>query len=228
MLKRYRILLVDEDSRIRNSLYAELTNAGYEVINGNIGSEVIERIQAQEPDMLILDILMPRLNGFEILKTIREIFTKPVILLSSQTAEITRIKGLNLGADDYLTKPFNTDELIARIEAIRRRVTPVENTFTSTILTIGNISIDFKKKSVCINSREIQLTLIEWKLLIELSENRGRLIQYDQLLSNVWGTEYCDDIQLLRTWISRLRDKLTSDSHKQPIRTIRNIGYILD
>jgi two-component system, OmpR family, KDP operon response regulator KdpE len=226
MLKKYRILVADDDARLRESLFARLTAAGYDVINAGNGTEALEQAQVQEPDMLILDILMSGMDGLQVLHELRKYSVIPVIVLSTQNADITRIKTLNLGADDYLAKPFNVDELIARIEAVRRRLKPGSEEDNS--MALGDITIDFKRKALYVNNTAIKLTLIEWQLISELAVNRGRLIQYDRLLAKVWGKEYRDDIQLLRTWISRLRKKLETDPDRPLIHTVRNTGYILE
>lgn len=228
MLKKYRILIADDDARLRDQLTSRFTAANYDVINASNGKEALEQAQAQEPDMMILDILMPGMDGMQVLQKIRESSTLPVIILSAQAVDITRINSLNLGADDYLMKPFNIDELLARIEAVRRRIQPYVNNDESGSITIGEVTIDYKKQAIRVKDTTIQLTLIEWQLISELAANPGRLIQYEQLLTKVWGPEYRNDIQLLRTWISRLRKKLETNIDKPLIRTIRNTGYILD
>jgi len=226
MLKKYRILVADDDARLRESLFSRLTAAGYDVINAGNGTEALEQAQVQEPDMLILDILMSGMDGLQVLHELRKYSVIPVIILSTQNADITRIKTLNLGADDYIAKPFNADELIARIEAVRRRLKPAVEEDNS--MSLGDITIDFKRQALYVNNTAIKLTLIEWQLISELAVNRGRLIQYDRLLTKVWGKEYRDDIQLLRTWISRLRKKLENNPDRPLIHTVRNTGYILE
>jgi len=228
MLNKYRILIADDDSRTCEILRARLTVAGYDIIEAHNGIEALEQAQAQEPDMLILDILMPKMDGFEVLQELHKYSNIPVIILSSQRADISRIKGLNLGADDYIIKPFNIEETMARIETVKRRVTKRDSVVNKNIQSIGNITLDFENQSVSVSGKPVQMTYIEWQLIIEFAASPGRLIQYEHLLSKVWGVEYRDDVQLLRTWISRLRKKLEYDPEKPIIRTVRNIGYILE
>lgn len=228
MLKKIRILVADDDRRVLSLLDNTLTAAGYVVITANNGIEALEQAQAQEPDLLILDILMPRMDGFKTLQELRKYSFLPVIMLTSQSADISKIKGLNLGADDYLIKPFNPEELVTRLETVLRRAQSSSKNKTKDNMNIGGIIIDFNKQSVRVQDKTVPLTLIEWQLLSELAFNPGHLIQYEQLLTKVWGPEYRNDLKLLRTWISRIRHKLERDSGNPLIRTVRNTGYIMD
>jgi DNA-binding response OmpR family regulator len=162
------------------------------------------------------------------LKQLRAFSSVPVIVLTAKGGDTDRIKGLKLGADDYLPKPFNPDELVARIEAIRRRLEPEERRKTLEVLELGNVTVDFRKHQVLVSGQEKYLTRTEWLLLSQLINNAGRLMLYEELLTQVWGPEYRDDVQILRTWISRLRNKLESDPGKPLIRTVPKTGYIID
>ena len=227
-MRQFRVLVVDDEQRILNFLSSKLRVSGYEVITARNGVEALEQIQAQEPDLVVLDVLMPRMDGFETLKELRTFFSVPVIILSAKETNSDKIKGLELGADDYLAKPFSPDELIARIEALKRRVAPSEKRKAYEQLSLGGMTIDFAKRSVVVKSEERYLTRIEWLLLSELAHNAGRLMTYEELLSRVWGPEYRDDVQLLRTWVSRLRNKLEDDpDNPQLILTIPKAGYII-
>jgi DNA-binding response OmpR family regulator len=228
-VKRLRVLVVDDEERVLNFLKSKLKASGYEVLTANNGLEALEQAQAQEPDLIVLDLLMPKMDGFETLKELRSFSAVPVIFLSARGADADKIKGLDLGADDYLPKPFNPDELVARIEAIRRRFEPAETRKALGPLSLGDITIDFQRRTVAVSGEGKYLTRIEWLLLSELARNVGRLMLYEELLTRVWGPEYRDDVQLLRTWISRLRYKLERDpSHPTLIRTIPKAGYIID
>ena len=228
-LKRFCILVVDDEKRIVNFLATKLRASGYDVLAATNGFEALEQIQAQEPDLILLDILMPKMDGLETLKRLRSFCTTPVIILSAKGTDIDRIKGLGLGADDYLPKPFNPDELVARIEAVRRRVRPSEKFAVSEPISIGSLTIDFKGRKVFLESEEKYLTRIEWLLLSELALNIGRLMSYEELLTKVWGTEYRDDVQLLRTWVSRLRSKLKGNPDgPELISTVPKAGYIMN
>lgn len=228
-MRRFRILVVDDEVRILNFLSTKLKASGYEVLTAGNGITGLEQVQAQEPDLVVLDLLMPKMDGLEMLKQLRTFSPVPVIILTAKGADTDRIKGLQLGADDYLPKPFNPDELVARIEAIRRRLEPDERRKIPEVLELGNITVDFRKRNVLVNGEEKYLTRTEWLLLSQLINNAGRLMLYEELLTQVWGPEYRDDIQILRTWISRLRSKLESDPNSPPlIRTVPKTGYIID
>jgi DNA-binding response OmpR family regulator len=227
-LKRFRILVVDDEERILNFLTTKLKASGYEVITAPNGVKGLEQVHSQEPDLVVLDLLMPKMDGLEMLKQLRTFSPLPVIILTAKGADNDRIKGLQLGADDYLPKPFNPDELVARIEAIRRRLEPEERRKTPEVLELGEVTIDFRKHQVQVNGQEKYLTRTEWLLLSQLINNAGRLMLYEELLTQIWGPEYRDDVQILRTWISRLRGKLESDPDNPLIRTVPKTGYIID
>ena len=227
-MRRFRILVVDDEERILNFLSTKLKASGYEVLTAGDGVTGLEQVQAQEPDLVVLDLLMPKMDGLDMLKQLRTFSPVPVIILTAKGADTDRIKGLQLGADDYLPKPFNPDELVARIEAIRRRLEPDERRKIPEVLELGNITVDFRKRNVLVNGQEKYLTRTEWLLLSQLINNAGRLMLYEELLTQVWGPEYRDDVQILRTWISRLRSKLESDPDNPLIRTVPKTGYIID
>jgi DNA-binding response OmpR family regulator len=228
-MKQFRILLVDDEKRILNFLSSKLVAAGYDVLTAGNGYEALEQAQAQEPDLVVLDVLMPKMSGLEVLKQLRTFSATPVIILSAKGADADRIKGLTSGADDYLPKPFNPDELLARIEAVRRRLAPGGNRETTEPVKFGEVAIDFGKHRVTIGDGEVRLTRIEWLLLAELAHNAGRLMTYGELLTRVWGPEYRDDVQILRTWVSRLRAKIEKDPNNPIlIRTMPKTGYIMN
>ena len=228
-MKQFRVLVVDDESRILNFLSSKLRASGYEVLTASNGAEALEQVQAEEPDLVVLDVLMPKKDGFETLKELRTFSPVPTIILSAKGANADKVKGLSLGADDYLAKPFSPDELVARIEAVRRRAVPPEKRKTYDRLPLGNVTIDFRKRVVLVKRQEIRLTRIEWLLLSELAQNAGKLMLYSDLLTRIWGPEYRDDVQILRTWISRLREKIESEPDcPRLIRTIPKTGYIMD
>ena len=228
-MKRFLILLVDDEERILNFLKTKLKLLSYDVILAKNGIEAIEQIHGQEPDLVVLDVIMPKMDGFQTLKELRNFSTVPVIMLSARGDDTDRIKGLGLGADDYLPKPFNPDELVARIEAIRRRLSSTERKNVPAELIIHGLNINFDEHRVVVRGKEVKLTRIEWLLLNELAGNAGHLMVYYDLLSRVWGPEYRDDVQILRTWISRLRKKIENDSaHPKFICTVPKTGYIFN
>jgi DNA-binding response OmpR family regulator len=229
IVRQFRVLVVDDESRILNFLSSKLKASGYEVLTANNGVEALEQVQAEEPDLVVLDVLMPKKDGFETLKELRTFSPVPTIVLSAKGTNADKVKGLSLGADDYLAKPFSPDELVARIEAVRRRLAPSEKRRSHERLSLGKVTIDFRKRLVLRKGQEIRLTRIEWLLLSELAQNAGKLMLYSDLLTRIWGPEYRDDVQILRTWISRLREKIESEPDSpRLIRTVPKTGYIMD
>jgi two-component system, OmpR family, KDP operon response regulator KdpE len=228
-MRKHTILLVDDEERILNFLKIKLKASGYDVLTAISGFEALDQVKTQEIDLIVLDVIMPKMNGFETLKELRTFSSVPVIILSARGEAPDKIKGLNLGADDYLPKPFNPDELVARIEALRRRFETSEQRKKIELVTLGNITIDHGKHEVYLGDQKIDLTRIEWLLLNELINNIGRLMNYEILLTRVWGPEYRDDVQLLRAWMSRLRHKIEVDPDKPSlIRTVTKTGYTID
>jgi DNA-binding response OmpR family regulator len=227
-VKQFRVLVVDDEPRIVKFLKLRLEASGYEVLTAGSGLDALEQVQSQEPDLLVLDVVMPGIDGFETLKQVRAVSTIPVIILSAKETSIYKIKGLEMGADDYLAKPFSPDELLARIEAIRRRIVPTQDRKVIDYIALGRLTVNLRKHLVIIDENEIPLTRIEWLLLSELARNAGKLIMYEELLVKIWGPEYRNDIQILRTWISRLRRKIEHDDRPVIIRTVPKTGYMID
>jgi DNA-binding response OmpR family regulator len=227
-MDKFCILLVDDEERIINFLKTKLKISGYDVLVATNGPEALEQFRTHEPDLVVLDLVMPRMDGFEVLKELRSFSSVPVIILSAKKDDVDKIKGLHLGADDYLPKPFNPDELVARIEAVKRRMEPAERRKTNETLSFGDVVMDFNTHSVSVKGKAEYLTRIEWLLLSELAQNAGRVMLYEELLSRVWGPEYRNDVQLLRTWVSRLRSKL-EEKPDDPglILTMPRVGYII-
>ncbi len=228
-MKQYCVLVVDDEPRIVKFLTLRLKASGYEVLTACNGWEALEAVQAQEPDLVVLDVVMPGMDGFETLKRVRAVSAVPVIILSAKEANTDKVRGLELGADDYLAKPFSPDELVARIEAVKRRLAPSQDRKVIDFITLGDITVDLKKHLVITDGKEMPLTRIEWLLMSELSRNAGKLMLYEELLTKVWGPEYRDDVQILRTWVSRLRNKIEKDpNHPVIIRTMPKTGYMID
>jgi DNA-binding response OmpR family regulator len=228
-MKRFTILLVDDEERILTFLKAKLKLAGYDIITAGDGLEALEQIQSQDPDLVILDVMLPKLDGFSTLKELRAFSSIPVIILSARGDSSDKIKGLGLGADDYLPKPFSPDELVARIEAVKRRIDPSESRKRNSEVSVDDLYVNFEKRLITLRDNELKLTKIEWQLLSELAGNPGHLMFYSDLLSRIWGPEYRDDVQILRTWISRLRQKIESDpGNPSIITTVPKTGYIFN
>jgi len=228
-MKQCRILVVEDDERILNFLRSKLKASGYEVLTAKNGILGLEQAKTQEPNLIVLDLIMPKKDGLETLKELRSFSTVPVIILTARDDDTDKIRGFQLGADDYLTKPFNPDELVVRIEAVIRRFEQTKQINIPEKLKLGHIIIDFKRNKICVKGKEQYLTRTEWLLLSQLVSNTGRLMLYEDLLTHVWGPEYRNDVQLLRTCISRLRGKLEVDpDNPELICTIPRSGYILD
>jgi two-component system KDP operon response regulator KdpE len=222
-----RILVVDDEVAIVRVLRSCLKAKGFETLASMNGLEAIQIIERESPDLLILDIVMPDMDGFEVLKRVREWSQIPIIMLSALGNEEDKVKCLDLGADDYLSKPFGTKELIARVRAVLRRVTsasmPGQPAFTS-----GDISVDFAKRRVAVAGREVKLTPTEYSLLKELAVDAGKVFTHIELLRRVWGAEYGQELEYLHVFISRLRAKLEPDpKNPQYIKTISGVGYML-
>jgi DNA-binding response OmpR family regulator len=228
-VKKFSILLVDDEERILNFLKTKLKLLAYEVILASDGVEALEQVSGQGPDLVVLDIVMPKIDGFRTLQELRTFSSVPVIVLSARGDDTDRIKGLTLGADDYLPKPFNPNELVARIEAIRRRLSSLDRKNIPDELNIDDLSINFDERHLTVRGKEVKLTRLEWSLLSELAINAGHLMPYYDLLGRIWGPEYRDDIQILRTWINRLRIKIEIDpTHPKIITTESKTGYIFN
>jgi len=220
-------MIVDDEIGILNFLKSKLKAGGYNVITASDGIEAMNKIHTQMPDLIVLDILMPRMNGIALLKELRLFSRIPIIMLSARDSDEDKVECLRLGADDYLTKPFSPRELVARIEAVRRRSESTNLSRTLDNFVTGNINIDFIHHNVKVNNHEIYLTRIEWLLLSELVQNANKVISYEDLLSRIWGPDYRNDTQILRTWISRLRNKLEENPEDTKIiETVPKLGYI--
>jgi two-component system KDP operon response regulator KdpE len=227
-MDKKKILVVDDDPAILRLLSTNLKARGYEVITATDGEESLEAVQKDFIDLLILDIMMPKVDGVEVCRRIREWSDIPIIILSARGDENDKVKCLELGADDYLTKPFGIAELIARIKtAFRHRgdptVAPAQANFTC-----DGLEINYAKRRVTVNGKEITLTPTEYSLLQQLAVNSDKVLTHSMLLQSVWGNEYSSEKEYLRVFVGRLRRKLEPDP-KNPryIQTIPGVGYHL-
>lgn len=203
-----------------------LEHDGYEVVEATSGAEAMEVMRDQLPDLVLLDVMMPDLDGFETLRMIREISTLPVIMLTAKGEEEDRVKGLELGADDYIAKPFSPREMVSRVKAVLRRTEMPTTTVHEPIEVDERLKIDFDRREIFVDGELVQLRPTEFKLLYHLVQNAGWVVPHDQLLAKVWGYEYRDETHYLRLYINYLRAKLEPDpSNPRYILTERGVGY---
>lgn len=220
------VLIVDDELRMRRFIRMNLELEGYQVIEAENGIQALDRVRQFTPDLVIMDVMMPELDGFETLKMLREISTVPVILLTVRSDEEDITRGLGLGADDYITKPFSPRVLTSRVGAVLRRAQwPAPP--PRTVLKIDDrLSIDFNRHQVIVNGERIDLRPTEYRLLNHLIQNAGWVVPHDTLLAKVWGYEYRDETHYLRLYINYLRKKIEEDpANPKYILTERGVGY---
>ncbi len=220
------ILVVDDEPRMVKFVRMNLELEGYRVAEAGDGLEALDKVRDELPDLVILDVMMPGMDGFETLKRIREVSTVPVIMLTVKGEEDDRIRGLELGADDYITKPFSPRELASRIKAVLRRVEMATPRQENLIVVDDDLTIDFQSREVIARGKRIKLRPTEYRLLYHLVNNAGWTMTHEMLLSKVWGYEYREESHLLRLYITYLRQKIEPDpSHPKYILTQRGVGY---
>ena len=223
---KYKILAVDDEKRMVRFIQLNLEQDGFQVVTAYNGSEALEQVRTQLPDLILLDIMMPDINGFEVLKKIREVNTVPVIMLTAKGEEDDRIQGLELGADDYITKPFSPRELVSRIRAVLRRTESFKEDQIDLINVDDRLTIDFSRREVWVEGKKVDLRPTEYRLLYHLVKNAGWVNTHEQLLSKVWGFEYQDEPHYVRLYVNYLRKKLEKDpSNPRYILTERGVGY---
>ncbi len=221
------VLVVDDEAGILRLIRVELAAQGFRVITASNGEEALRLAEEQRPEIVLLDIVMPELTGAEVLRRLRERWSMPVIFVTAKDTDADKVRGLEIGADDYIVKPFSPDELAARIRAVLRR--SVGSKDVEHIVRAGDIEIDLNRRLVSRNGDSVSLTRTEWLLLQHLAANAGKVMLNAELLTKVWGAEYRDDLQYLRVWVSRLRRKLESDpADPHIIKTRQGIGYVLE
>jgi DNA-binding response OmpR family regulator len=216
------ILVVEDEASIASFVALYLKNAGYTVRSATTGSEALAQVNAQLPDMIILDLMLPDIDGLEVCKRIRQRSDVPILMLTARDEDVDKIIGLEVGADDYLTKPFNPRELVARAKAILRRATPERRELESAVLRHGDLTIDAGRREVKVGEEEIQLAPKEFDLLWELLDHRGLVLTRDQLLERVWGYTFAGDTRTVDVHVRQLRRKLGDAS---PIVTVWGVGY---
>ena len=224
--RKYRILVVDDEKRMVGFIRLNLEQDGFEVIEAFNGTDALNRLRDSLPDLILLDVMMPDIDGFEVLRTIREVSQVPVIMLTAKGEEDDKVKGLELGADDYVTKPFSPRELVSRVKAVLRRGATFEEDEEGVIDVDDRLKIDFGRREVWVDGKLIKLRPTEYRLLYHLVRNAGWVLTHDQILTKVWGYEYRDEPHYVRLYINYLRKKIEKDpSDPKYILTERGVGY---
>ena len=220
-----KILIVDDEQNIVDLISAYLKKEEYQVITANDGEAALEMARQHDPDLIILDIMLPRMDGLEVLSILRSESDAYVIMLTARTEEIDKIIGLAVGADDYVTKPFSPRELVARVRAALRRIHKIENTPSTASphhqLSFGELMIDLDSRKVWLGENELEFTMTEFDLLAELAQNKGRVMSREQLLEAVWGYNYFGETRVVDVHVGHVRRKVGSKF----IATIRGVGY---
>jgi len=228
-MRKRLILVVDDEPTITRLIRAELQSEGYVVITVASGEDALVRLKEESPDLVILDLMMPNMGGFETLRRIRSESQLPVIMLTARAGDADKLRGLQSGADDYMTKPFNPEELSARVAAVLRRSSGALPVGGESLMRYPGLTIDLDQRRVTVGDEEVRLSRTEWELLGQLAGNVGRVMLHGELLSRIWGPEYRDEVRYLRMWVSRLRAKLEPDTSRSSlITTFSGIGYRLE
>jgi len=220
------VLAIDDEQALLRLIKLELNAQGLRVVTADNGPAGVKAEEEHRPDVVLLDLAMPDMDGFEVMRQIRDRTNVPIILLTARGSDKDKVRGLELGADDYLAKPFSPLELTARVRAVLRRTARGGST---PVITVGDITIDLHDRVARRSGEPIDLTRTEWLLLQYLAANPGRVMLNTELLSKIWGPEYRGDLQYLRVWVSRLRKKIEKDpANPDMIKTFQGIGYMFE
>jgi len=223
-----RILVVDDEPRFVRLVEANLLTEGFEVIKAKNGHQAVDMAIAEKPDLILLDVMMPEMDGFQACERIREFSTVPIIMLTAKGEEDQRVRGLNIGADDYIVKPFSATELLARVRAVLRRAQRTAPEFAESVFSRGDLQIDFARAEVRLAGQPVSLSATEYRLLLQFARDAGKTLTAEELLSNVWGPEYGEEKEILWVSISRLRQKLEKDpKNPELIVTHSGEGYMM-
>ena len=230
-VKKTTIVAADDDPQLLRLVTRNLEFEGYEVIPASNGQQALEEIEERAPDLVLLDVMMPKMDGFTVCQRVREFSTVPIIIVTARGQDQDKVRGLDLGADDYLTKPFSVDELLARVRAVLRRTqfaTSEHANAERSTATIGDLTLDYAQHLVSLSGNEVPLTPIEYRILAYLAQNAGRVLTQDLLLEHVWGAEYLGESHMLQVNMNRLRRKLEADpTHPRYLLTKVGVGYSL-
>lgn len=228
MVKKNCILVVDDDPRLVRFVKANLEALHYKVVTAEESNAALELLARESPDLVILDIMLPGMDGYDLCEHIRTFSMVPVLMLTAKVEEQDKVKGLQTGADDYLTKPFGVPEMLARVEALLRRAKLPNATQPNLTFSAGDLTIDLLRRRVMVRGQEVHLTPTEYRLLSELAVNTGRVMLHEELLTRVWGPEYRRELEYLRAYIRHLRRKIEVDpKHPQHIISRHGTGYML-
>ena len=221
-----KILVIKDNEDIRTVVTTRLNRAGYDTIIAADGMDGLRRFYGDRPDLVVLDIAMPVMGGWQVLERLREVSDAPVLILTAATQERDKLRGLRSGADDYITKPFSGEELLAPVEVALRRASSSEEEAESTGYSDPEITIDFQKHEVLVRSESVSLSPTEFRLLAALIRNANQVLSQDQLLDQVWGREYVGSLEVVRLYVGYLRRKVERN-HEAPalIETVRGFGY---
>ena len=223
-----RILVVDDEARYLRLLQINLATEGYQVATVSNGMDAIERVVSDPPDLILMDIVMPKLDGITASERIRQFSSVPIIMLTGRAAEEDKVRCLNIGADDYITKPFSATEVLARVRAVLRRTIRPYQEERNSHFTNDALRIDFGKAEVYKNDQLVPLTATEYRLLIHFAKNLGKVVTADELLTEIWGPQYKEDREMLWVTIARLRQKLeTNPKEPRLIVTRSGLGYLM-
>jgi two-component system KDP operon response regulator KdpE len=227
-VKGTTVLIVDDEPKIVRFVTTSLKLAGYNLLAAETGRQALALFEDEGPDLIVLDLGLPDIDGFEVLRQIRECSTVPIVILTARDDENDKVQGLRLGADDYLTKPFGNRELQARIAAVLRRVEWSPQPTDQSEYQVGDLFMDLKQRGVWIRDETVHLTPTEYELLRVLVQNAGQVLLHGDLLARVWGPEYRNDLAILRVNVSRLRQKLELNPRSpEYIITVPGVGYIM-
>jgi len=226
-----KILVVDDEHNIVDILKVNLEREGYSVLAAYDGLQALEIASTQNPDLVILDCMLPKMDGFDVCRKLRQHTNIPILMLTAKSEEIDKVLGLELGADDYITKPFSVREVLARVKAQLRRISFLENSKedSSKVLSLGDIEIDTDRYEIKLAGKIIELTLREFELVLFLAKNKGQVFSREALLEKVWGYEYYGDVRTVDVTVRRTREKLEPDQQNYKyILTKRGVGYYFD
>jgi len=224
--ERRKILVVDDEERMVRFIRLNLEHDGFLVSEAFDGKTALQKLREEAPDLVLLDVMMPGLDGFEVLQMIREVSKIPVLMLTAKGEEDDRVRGLELGADDYITKPFSPRELVSRVKAVLRRTETASGSMHGLIEVDDRLKIDFDRREIWLEGKIVKLRPTEYRLLYHLVQNAGWVVTHEQLLTKVWGYEYRDEPHYVRLYINYLRKKLEEDpAHPKYILTERGVGY---